>query len=128
MSKTREYPGTFTEVVDRPEDVPFDGGKSTIRWQYHDEKPAPPTPYLIKKLLPRTGAGLVSGQWGTFKTTVALDLSVSVMAGTPFAGRFTVKRRGGVAYFAPEGAGGLKSRLDAIAKERGVSGALPFAW
>lgn len=102
--------------------------RPTIRWQYHDEKPSPPTPWLIKKLLPRTGAGLISGQWGTFKTTVALDMSVSVMAGPPFAERFVVKRRGGVAYFAPEGAGGLKSRLDAIAKKRGVTGALPFAW
>jgi AAA domain len=115
-------PGTNPQADKPPEPKP------TIRWQYHDEKQAPPTPCLIKKLLPRTGAGLISGQWGTFKTTVALDMSVSVMAGTPFAGRFVVKRRGGVAYFAPEGAGGLKSRLDAIAKERGVAGALPFAW
>jgi hypothetical protein len=98
------------------------------RWQFHDDKPSPPTPWLIKNLLPETGAGLVSGQWGTFKTTMALDLSVSVMAGPPFAGRFKVKRRGGVAYFAVEGSGGLKSRLDAIAKERGVSGVLPFTW
>lgn len=97
-------------------------------WHYHDEQPSPPTRWLIKKLLPETGSGLISGQWGTYKTTTALDLCVSVMGGLPFAGRFVVKRRGGVVYFAPEGAGGLKSRLDAIAKERGVTGILPFAW
>jgi hypothetical protein len=46
----------------------------------------------------------------------------------PFAGRFKIKRRGGVAYFAVEGSGGLKSRLDAIASERSIAGLLPFAW
>jgi hypothetical protein len=100
-----------------------DGG-----WQFHDDKPSPPTKWLIKNLLPETGAGLLSGQWGTFKTTTALDLAVSVMAGPPFADRFIVKRRGGVAYFAVEGSGGLKSRLDTIAQERCVTGTLPFAW
>jgi hypothetical protein len=97
-------------------------------WQFHDQTSAAPTPWLIKNLLPETGAGLISGQWGTYKTTIALDVAVSVMAGPPFAGRFIVKRRGGVAYFAVEGSGGLKSRLNAIANERGVTGLLPFAW
>ena len=50
------------------------------------------------------------------------------MAGKPFADHFIVKRRGGVAYFAVEGSGGLKSRLDTIAKKRGVAGVLPFTW
>jgi hypothetical protein len=97
-------------------------------WHYHDAQPSPPTRWLIKKLLPETGSGLISGQWGVYKSTTALDLCVSVMGGVPFAGRFAIRRRGGVVYFAPEGAGGIKSRLDAIAKERGVFGALPFAW
>jgi hypothetical protein len=97
-------------------------------WQFHNDKASPPMPWLIKNLLPETGAGLLSGQWGTYKTTTALDVSVSVMAGLPFAGRFKVKRRGGVAYFAVEGSSGLRSRLDTIARERGVTGALPFAW
>jgi hypothetical protein len=103
-------------------------GAKSQGWQYHDDAATALTPMLIKGLLPETGAGLISGQWGTFKTTTALDLSVSVMSGAPFAGRFAVRRRGGVAYFAPEGSGGLKSRLNAIARERGVSGILPFAW
>jgi hypothetical protein len=112
-------PATEAEVPPSP---PSNG------WQFHDDQPSPPAPWLIKNLLPETGAGVMAGQWGTFKTTAALDIAVSVMAGPPFAGRFTVKRRGGVAYFAMEGAGGLKSRLNAIARERQVSGELPFAW
>jgi hypothetical protein len=101
---------------------------SSDGWQFHDEKPSPLTQALIKNLLPETGAGLLSGQWGTFKTTTALDLAISVMSGVKFAGRFIVKRQGGVAYFAVEGSGGLKSRLNALAQERGVKGVLPFAW
>jgi hypothetical protein len=97
-------------------------------WRYHDDAPAEPTSWLIKGLLPETGVGLLSGQWGTFKTTVALDLSTSAISGAPFAGQFPVKRRGGVVYIAVEGASGLKSRFDAAARERGVPGALPFAW
>jgi hypothetical protein len=107
---------------ERPPSSPGNG------WQFHDQIAAAPTQWLIKNLLPETGAGLMSGQWGAFKTTGALDLAVSVMAGKPFADRFVVKRRGGVAYFAVEGSGGLKSRLDTIAKERGVAGVLPFTW
>ena len=70
----------------------------------------------------------MAGQWGTFKTTVALDVSVCVMADLPFAGRYRVKRRGAVLYIALEGESMLSARLAAIAAHRGVSGPLPFAW
>jgi hypothetical protein len=82
-------------------------------WSFHDNATPEATPWLIKNILPHTGAGLISGQWGSYKTTVALDIAVSVMTAMPFAGRFGIKRSGGVAYFAPEGGGGLGSRLTA---------------
>jgi hypothetical protein len=84
--------------------------------------------WLIKGILPETGAALVAGQWGVFKTTVALDASVSVMADLLFADRYRVKRRGGVLYFALEGEGTLQARLSAIAAHRGITEPLPFAW
>jgi AAA domain/Bifunctional DNA primase/polymerase, N-terminal len=97
-------------------------------WKYHTgEAPAPPQ-WLIKGILPLTGVAILPGQWGTFKTTVALDISVCVMAGLPFAGRYPVKRRGAVLYFALEGEGMLAARLSAIAKHHGVAAPLPFAW
>jgi AAA domain len=49
-------------------------------WRYHDDEPAAATSWAIKNILPETGAGLISGQWGSFKTTVALDVSVSLMS------------------------------------------------
>src|SRR6516164_9617204 len=61
-------------------------------WSYYGENATVATPWLIKNILPETGTALISGQWGSYKSTVALDLALSVMTGTPFAGRFKVKR------------------------------------
>jgi hypothetical protein len=97
-------------------------------WKYHTGMTSLPLQWLIKGILPETGAALMAGQWGTFKTTVALDVSVSVMAQLPFAGRYRVKRRGAVLFIALEGEGMLLARLSAIAALRGVTGPLPFAW
>ena len=93
-------------------------------WKYHTGAAPAPLRWLIKGILPETGAALAAGQWGTFKTTVALDVSVSVMAQLPFAERYRVKRRGAVLYIALEGESMLAARLAAIAAHRGVSG--PF--
>jgi hypothetical protein len=87
-----------------------------------------PLRWLIKGILPEAGVVLLPGQWGTFKTTVALHASVCVTAGLSFAGRYRVKRRGAVLYIALEGEGMLSTRLSAIAAHCGVSGPLPFAW
>jgi hypothetical protein len=101
---------------------------TSIGWRFHQDEDPAPTAWLIKYILPETGAGLIAGQWGTYKTTVALDIAVSVMTDTPFAGRYRIKRPGGVAYFALEGIGGLASRLTAIARTRGYTEPLPFVY
>jgi hypothetical protein len=108
-----------------PED---DSPTPLLGWFQHCNEDPTPTPWLIKNILPETGAALISGQWGTYKTTVALDIATSVMAKIPFADRYTVKRAGGVAYLALEGFGGLPSRLTAIARMRGSIAALPFLY
>jgi hypothetical protein len=110
-----------------PNDDPVAPGPGA-GWRFHAADDPAPTPWLIKGILPETGAGLISGQWGTYKTTAALDIAVSVMTGEPFAGRFAVRRRGGVCYLALEGVGGLASRLTAIARARGCAQALPFLY
>jgi hypothetical protein len=97
-------------------------------WNYFDSTEIQPQHWLVKQLLPETGVGVVSGQWGSFKTTAALDLSIAVMTGQPFAEQYRVKRQGAVLYFALEGAGTLKLRLNAIAHHRGAPEKLPFAW
>ena len=114
----RPHPGIDTNQQDGFTELPPISGS----WKYHTgEAPTPPR-WLIKSILPETGPALMSGQWGTFKTTVALDLSVCVMGDLPFAGRYRVKRPGAVLYLALEGSGMLCTRLSAIAAHHGVPG------
>jgi hypothetical protein len=79
----------------------------------HGEVPAAPGPQLIRNRLPEVGKGLLSGQWGTFKTFMFLDVSCSIMVGG-FWTKEPVYRQGGVLLFAPEGAGGVANRLRAM--------------
>ena len=84
--------------------------------------------WLIKNMLPETGAGLLSGQWGTFKTFIAIDLAGSVMIGGSFAGH-PVKRRGGVLLMAVEGASEVPIRIQGLVEAKYLAhGKLPFAW
>jgi hypothetical protein len=85
-------------------------------------------PWLIKTLIPAQGAGLLSGQWGTAKTFVALDLAGAVMTKGSFAGR-EIERQGGVLFIAAEGAGEVSIRLDAMASgyQTADTTKLPFA-
>jgi hypothetical protein len=64
-------------------------------------------------MIPETGAGLLPGQWGTYKTFVALDLAAAVMTNTTFAGHM-VKRQGGVLFIAAEGRDEIPIRLEAL--------------
>jgi hypothetical protein len=97
-------------------------------WKYHTGEAAAPPRWLIKHILPETGVALMAGVWGAYKTTIAVELSVCVMADLPFAGQFRVKRPGAVLYIALEGAGMLPSRLSAIAAQHEVTTRLPFGW
>jgi hypothetical protein len=82
--------------------------------------------YLVKKLIPETGTGLLPGQWGTYKTFVALDLAGGVMTGTTFAGH-PVKREGGVLFIACEGREEIPIRLEALNRTKcGTAERLPF--
>jgi hypothetical protein len=94
-------------------------------------------PWLVKELIPQTGQGLASGQWGAGKTFAVIDLSLSVMTGTPFAGREAC-RRGGVLFIAAEGASEIPIRVQgavdhklrpnpSLATEVDLNN-LPFAW
>jgi hypothetical protein len=82
-----------------------------------DNDDAPLQEWLVNETLPRIGKGLLSGQWGTFKTFVALDLARAVMTRTPFAGR-DVKRQGAVLFIAAEGQGEVRVRLEGVARAK----------
>jgi hypothetical protein len=86
-------------------------GPSVIPLRWHGEADLQADrPWLVKHLLPEVGTALLSGQWGTAKTFVALDLATAVMTGRSFAGR-RVMRRGGVLFLPAEGAFEIPIRL-----------------
>jgi AAA domain len=82
--------------------------------------------HLIKNVVPETGVGLLSGQFGTFKTFVSINLCMSAIAGHPFAGEYRVKRIGGILYIATEGQAHLERRIDAAAVNCGEDRPLPI--
>src|SRR5262249_21209967 len=79
----------------------------------HGENFAGSDAWLIRNRLPEVGKGLLSGQWGTFKTFMFLNMSCSIMVGGFWTGE-PVYRQGGVLLFAPEGARGINMRLIAM--------------
>jgi hypothetical protein len=97
-------------------------------WSLYDSTKVEPPRWLIKGLLPESCVAIIPGQWGSYKTTTALDMALSAMTSKPFAGHYRIKRTGAVIYFALEGTGTIQSRLAAIAKQRGAPDKLPFAW
>jgi hypothetical protein len=79
-------------------------------------------------LIPQIGIGLMSGQWGTFKTFTVFDLTHSVMTGEPFLG-CEIMRRGGVLFVALEGMEEVPVRLQGVIDHKGkLLERAPFAW
>src|SRR5262249_38972728 len=92
--------------------------------------PQPLQNWLVKGLIPATGHGLLAGQWGTYKSFMALELAGSVMLGQPFVGR-VVKRRSGVLYLAAEGQEEIRLRIEALMRSKYGNPdpvEVPFSW
>jgi len=128
------HPG-FTEREGFPEGAQPGQPRGSI-WRFHGDVDEPPRPdWLIVDTLPKVGVGLLGGQWGTFKTFVAVDLARATMTKTTFAGR-QVARQGAVLFIAAEGANEFPLRLDGVGQDIAFAAdaqafdaaRLPFAW
>jgi AAA domain len=106
-----------------------DQERQPVHWHGEDTATNVTRDWLIDGLLPRTGVGLISGQWGLYKTFVSLDLAAAIMAGLAFID-YAVPRRGGVLFVAAEGASEIPIRIEAVRKAKYPThaGLLPFAW
>jgi len=97
-------------------------------YAHGDADPRPLKDWLIKRLIPAAGHGLLSGQWGAYKTFMALDLAGALMTGQPFLG-LTVKRQCGVLFLAAEGADEMRLRIEAVVRNKcGNMQRAPFRW
>ena len=112
-------PDPTEPVQPRPrtkQEVPPDDGKrkqSPIKLTWHGEDANEPlVDWIVEDMLYQVGVALIAGQWGTYKTFVAIDLAASVMTKTPFAGR-AVNRQGGVLFIAAEGQAQVRIRIKA---------------
>lgn len=119
--------GTKEQLLERAQSAPkWEPPKYRLHW-HGEVDPLDTRPSLIELVLPETGTGLISGQWGTFKTFVAIDLAASVMAGKPFI-NFPTIRKGGVLFIALEGQSEINIRIEAAARAREIEGNAPFVW
>jgi DNA-binding transcriptional MerR regulator len=119
FSKTQDHPDRQNSSGHEPQQAPQ---RIPLEW-HGDADEEEDRAWLIRDLIPETGKGLLSGQWGAGKTFGVLDLSASVMTMEPFAGR-RVARQGGVLFIAPEGAYEIPIRLRGLVEGK-LSG-LPF--
>jgi hypothetical protein len=85
-------------------------------------------PWLVQDTIPEVGAGLLSGQWGTYKTFTAIDLGAAIISRGQIFGSAVV-RQGGVLLYAAEGESEVPIRLQAgLAKRCPDLIKAPFTW
>jgi hypothetical protein len=102
-------------------------GFPVVHWQGEADARAT-QPWLVAGLLPEVGTGLISGQWGTFKTFAALDLAAAIAWGGSFLD-YMVRRQGGTLFVATEGSFQIPIRLQALIEKKSPNGKkIPFAW
>jgi hypothetical protein len=76
--------------------------ESAIHIREFMAKPTPPPGWLIKDLWPANEQGMVSGEEGTFKSMITLDMAVSIASGTKCLNYFEVERQGPVVMIQQE--------------------------
>ena len=81
----------------------------------------PPVTYLVDKVLPLGGYGLIYGRRGSGKTFDALDLALYITTGLHYHGLATHAAGTTVAYIMSEGAAGLRKRINAWKQARLVT-------
>ena len=97
-------------------------------YAHGDPDQRPIKSWLFKHLIPACGHGLLSGQWGAYKTFVVFDLTAALMTGQPFLGH-VVKRQCGVLLIAAEGADEVRLRFEAVIRDKcGGMQRAPFRW
>lgn len=78
--------------------------------------------FLVQDILVVGQPGLIGGASKTLKTSLSLDLAVSIASGTPFLGRYDVLEPGGVVFVSAEsGRKTISKNIQAIAETKGLN-------
>lgn len=87
-------------------------------FQAADFASGPPPSWIIKNVLPKADIGIIYGDSGSGKTFFVLDMAVHIAVDTLEFSHWRGNKvhHGAVAYIAAEGAGGVKTRLKAVAQ------------
>jgi hypothetical protein len=119
-----------TQAQSDLEPQPDDPTDETAGIHWHGERTSMQSrAALVEDLLPETGTGLLSGQWGLFKTFCALDLAAAIGAPAGTFIEFAIARRGGTLFIAAEGASEIAIRLEAVLRTKYPDlTRAPFAW
>lgn len=75
--------------------------------------------WVVKKLIPADATGIIFGETGSYKSFIAIDLSLHIAHGLPWCDQKTSK--GSVFFIAGEGGAGLFRRIEAWHKSHGLS-------
>jgi hypothetical protein len=125
---SRDRDEDVDDDLDELEEKPRQDPKLPPLYAHGDLDPRPLKAWLIKRLMPDVGHGLLSGQWGAGKTFVVFDLAAALWTGQPFLGH-PVKRQCGVLLIAAEGASEVRLRLEAVIRNKcGNTERAPFRW
>jgi len=80
---------------------------------------AKPVRYLVSGLVPEAQPGLLAGPFKSLKTSIGLDLAVSLATATPALGHFNVPRAASVGFFSGEsGEAALANTIERICRSR----------
>lgn len=81
--------------------------------------PAPS--WLVKSIWAEGASGLLAGEMKSYKSTIALDMAVSVASGTPFLGQMEVDHQGPVVMVLGEGTpGNIQQWMQGMAAAKGI--------
>lgn len=84
--------------------------------------------WLVEGFWTRKSHGIVSGEPKAFKSTLVLDLAISVASGKPFLNKFQVIERGPVLVVQNENAGWImKDRVVKIKAHKGLLGKISYS-
>jgi AAA domain len=118
LEEAERAEGVFDRDYQPPGDLPGEAPPKFKLVDWNDIKFDPNEEWRVEDVLPMRGFGLLYGKPRSFKSFTAIDLSIHVSLGRPWAGKRVEK--GKVIYVASEGAAGMRKRIEAYKRKHNI--------